>query len=53
MLTEISDELPLRNDVFRLERTVHEEAVATSALPPDLSDPPACNLEQAARGLLV
>ena len=52
-LTEVSDELPLSNDVLRLEWAVHGESVPASTLPPDLCNPATSDLEQATRGLFV
>ena len=52
-LTEVSQDLPFGNDVFRLEWLVDREAVPTSTLPADLRNPTARDLEDAAGRLVV
>ena len=53
ILTEVRNELPLRDDVLRLQGPVDREAMATGALPPDLSNPASSNLEDATSCLLI
>ena len=52
-LTEVSQDLPFGNDVFRLQGLVDREAVPTSTLPADLRNPTACDLEDATGRLVV
>ena len=52
-LTEVSQDLPFSNDVFRLQRLVDREAVPSSTLPADLRNPTARDLEDATGRLVV
>lgn len=53
MHTEVSNNLPLRDDSLRGKWYVHGETMSSSTLPAKLRNPPCSNLEQATRRLFV
>ena len=52
-LTEVSQDLPFGNDVFRLEWLVYREAMPASTLPADLRNPTTRDLEDTTGRLVV